>query len=87
MDRTTEIKETVVEQAVDGEPHDPGWTTGQAGSGSFPELVRAHFDWERAGCSDGADERRYRQRLQAFEAREGELLQSTGRRDDPPRWR
>jgi hypothetical protein len=74
MDRTREIKEAVVEQAVDGEPHDEGWTTGQAGAGSFPELVRAHFNWERAGCSDGAEEQRYRQRLQAFEAREGELL-------------
>jgi hypothetical protein len=74
MDRTTEIREAVVEHALDGEPHDEGWTTGQSGSGSFPELVRAHFDWERAGCSDGADEQRYRQRLRAFEAREGELL-------------
>jgi hypothetical protein len=73
MDRTKEIKEAVVEQAVDGEPHDQRWTTGQAGSGSFPELVRAHFDWERAGCSDGADEQRYRQRLREFEAREGEV--------------
>lgn len=74
MARTTEAPRAQVEQAVDGAPHDQEWTTAQTGSVSFPELVRAHFKWERADGSDGELERRYRARLKEFEAREGELL-------------
>jgi hypothetical protein len=63
-----------VEQAVDGELNDAPWTTGQSGSVSFPDLVRAHFRWERSDEADGEElERRYRRTLQEFQANEGEL--------------
>lgn len=39
----------------------------------FPELVRAHFNWERSGQDDPDLERSYRETLVRFEALEGEL--------------
>ncbi|HEX7255676.1 MAG TPA: hypothetical protein VF236_07080 [Gaiellaceae bacterium] len=63
-----------VEQATDGARADEVVTTVQAGSVSFPELVRAHYAWERAGCKDGPEEERYRTSLQAFQAEEGDLM-------------
>jgi hypothetical protein len=61
-----------VEHATDGEPHDQMWMRTQTGT-SFPEVVRAHYAWERAGCAPGDAERRFREALVAFEQREGEL--------------
>jgi hypothetical protein len=56
-----------VEQATDGAR--PGEITTRAESGSvlFPELVRAHYAWEKAGCADGSEADRYRDVLQAFQ--------------------
>ena len=62
------------EQAGNGAVADEFVTTAQAGSVSFPELVRAHYAWERAGCVDGQDAERYRAALKAFQAEEGELM-------------
>jgi hypothetical protein len=74
MSSTMDTPQAQVEQAVDGGPHDDEWTTAQAGSVSFPELVRAHFKWERSDGSDADAERRYRKKLHEFESREGELM-------------
>ncbi len=62
------------ERAVNGDLQDEQWTTAQMGSVSFPELVRAHFKWERAGDGDGEAEQRYHRKLREFEEREGQLL-------------
>jgi hypothetical protein len=40
----------------------------------FPELVRAHYDWERHPGENGSAARRYRDALEAFEEREGALV-------------
>jgi hypothetical protein len=63
-----------VEQATDGAVRDEVLTQGQAGSGSFPELVRAHYAWERAGCEEGPEGDRYRSVLHKFQEDEGELM-------------
>jgi hypothetical protein len=55
-----------------GEPQGEEWSTGQAGS--FPDLVRAHFKWERADDSDPEAARRYHTCLDNFEAREGAII-------------
>jgi hypothetical protein len=52
---------------------DQSWTTAQSGSVSFPDLVRAHYQWERSGEQDGELATRWRQALAAFQADEGEL--------------
>jgi hypothetical protein len=49
------------------------WTVGQAGSIGFPELVRAHFEWERSGEKNAQLEARFRRKLAEFLAQEGEL--------------
>src|SRR5262249_140837 len=49
------------------------WVSGQSGSVGFPELVRAHFNWERSGQTDAELERSYRAKLEAFQALEGEV--------------
>jgi hypothetical protein len=74
MDAATNSTATQVENAVDGEPSGERWTNSQTGSVSFPELVRAHFRWERGGPDDGEAERSYQSKLAAFEAREGDLM-------------
>jgi hypothetical protein len=61
------------EQTTDGAPPASAVTVGQSGSVAFPEVVRAHYDWERAGCPDGATRDRFREKLQEFELTEGEL--------------
>ena len=61
------------EQATDGARQDEALTRTQAGSVSFTELVRAHYDWERAGCKDGPEAERFRAVLTRFQAEEGEL--------------
>ena len=63
-----------VEQATDGARPDEVVTTVQAGSVSFPELVRAHYAWERAGCVGGPEAERFRDAMRAFQTEEGELL-------------
>jgi hypothetical protein len=62
-----------LEEATDGQP-DAGWTSGQTGAISFPELVRAHFDWERGGCAEGELEQRYRAKLALFQEQEGPVM-------------
>jgi hypothetical protein len=42
------------ELAVDGRAKEDGWTGATAGSGMFPELVRAHYEW---GAWKGAGEK------------------------------
>ena len=63
-----------VEQATTGSTRDEAWTTAQVGSVSFPELVRAHYEWERSKGGNGATEKRYREVLERFERDEGELM-------------
>jgi hypothetical protein len=63
-----------VEQVTDGAVRDEVLTRGQAGSVFFPELVRLHYAWERAGCVEGPEAERYRSALKAFQAEEGDLL-------------
>ena len=55
------------------QPEGPS-TEGQTGSVLFPELVRAHYEWERAGCGPGESEERYRAKLQRFQEQEGSVL-------------
>ena len=63
-----------VEHVTDGASRDDVLTRGQAGSVSFPELVRAHYAWEKTGCVDGSEADRYSDLLRKFEAEEGDLL-------------
>ncbi len=63
-----------VEQATNGARADEFTTSDGAGSDSFPELVRAHYAWEKAGCSEGPEAERYRSVLQKFQDKEGDLL-------------
>lgn len=49
------------------------WTVAQAGSIGFPELVRAHFEWERSGETNAQLEARFRRKLAEFLDQEGEL--------------
>lgn len=72
MDAATEA--TTVEQATAGSTRDEAWTSAQAGSVSFPELVRAHYEWERSRGANGSSEKRYRDALEKFQADEGELM-------------
>jgi hypothetical protein len=53
---------------------DDSWTNGQSGAVSFSELVRAHYEWEKEGCADGATGARYRGKLDSFQRNEGELI-------------
>jgi hypothetical protein len=62
-----------VDQAVDGEPHGAHLTTGQSGGISFPDLVRAHFQWQQGGEADAGLEQRYKSALEKFQASEGEV--------------
>jgi hypothetical protein len=74
MDSTTVTAPPAeVEQATDGAARDEVWTIGQTGAVSFPELVRAHYDWERAGCAEGKAEEHFRRKLKSFQESEGEL--------------
>jgi hypothetical protein len=55
---------------------DDAVTHEQSGGVSFPELVRAHYAWERGGCGDGPEEARYRGLLTKFQEEEGDLVHS-----------
>jgi hypothetical protein len=74
MATTVKPPQAQVEQAQDGRSQDEEWMTAQSGSVSFPELVRAHFEWLQGSGSDQELESRFRAKLLEFEAREGELL-------------
>ncbi|HEV8603043.1 MAG TPA: hypothetical protein VGQ68_06555 [Gaiellaceae bacterium] len=75
MDRTTvEAPPVETEQATDGTPDSEAWTTAQTGSISFAELVRTHHDWDRDRGATEKVERRYRQALERFQEKEGELM-------------
>jgi hypothetical protein len=69
---TSTVPGDVEEAAVDGGGDVP-WTGAQAGSIAFPELVRAHFEWERAGEARPEVEARFRRKLDDFQACEGAL--------------
>ncbi|MDQ3778438.1 MAG: hypothetical protein M3310_06190 [Actinomycetota bacterium] len=62
------------EEATAGAPPDEVTTSQQVGSVSFPELVRAHYEWERSGAANGTTEQHYRDALRQFQEREGELM-------------
>lgn len=62
------------EQVTDGTPDAEAWTTAQSGSISFAELVRAHHAWYRDKSANEEIERRYREALGEFQAKEGELM-------------
>jgi hypothetical protein len=60
--------------------------TGEAGSVSFAELVRVHYEWERAsrrGRPDDELERAFRQKLDEFQKAEGTLLHAYWSRRRP----
>lgn len=42
-----------VEHSTDGAAADEAVTVALSGAVSFPELVRAHYAWERGGCVEG----------------------------------
>jgi hypothetical protein len=71
MASTTETRFDV-EEAVVGEPGGEGWTSAQSGSICFPEVVRAHYNWERSQTEPEL-ERAYRRKLEEFQSLEGEL--------------
>ncbi|HET9324033.1 MAG TPA: hypothetical protein VFO03_09155 [Gaiellaceae bacterium] len=63
-----------VEQGADGALRDEPSTSGQAGSVSFPELVRAHYEWERSSALNGDGDDRYHELLARFQEAEGDLV-------------
>jgi hypothetical protein len=66
-----------VEQATDGAvASEEAFAVAHAGAVSFPELVRAHYAWERGGCVEGPAEDQYRRLLAMFQAEEGPLVHS-----------
>ncbi len=53
-----------VEHATDGAvATEEAFAVAHAGAVSFPELVRAHYEWERGGCVEGPAEDHYRRLL------------------------
>src|SRR3954451_12496868 len=70
---TTTAAPAALEQATDGQARDESWMTGQSGGVSFPDLVRAHYAWERAGGGEGEAAKHWRACLDAFPAQEGEI--------------
>src|SRR5581483_11257352 len=58
--------------ALDG-LEDEASTVAQAGSVAFPELVRAHYEWEQSAQTNSELEARFRRKLEEFRALEGEL--------------
>jgi len=49
------------------------WTTAQSGSVTFPDLVRAHYAWERSHEQEGPLAAGWKQALGAFQLDEGEI--------------
>jgi hypothetical protein len=59
----------------DGETmQEEAYTNTQSGAISFSELVRAHYEWEKEDCHDGAADARYRAKLTSFQESEGALI-------------
>jgi hypothetical protein len=71
----TETPGTAAE-ATDGPLGDESLAVAQTGAVSFSEVVRAHFDWDRAGCPEGPMRARFIAKLQAFEEANGPLTQA-----------
>jgi hypothetical protein len=67
VDRQVEAEESVTVEA------EAASTRAEAGSIAFAQLVRAHFDWERADGTDPELEARFRSKLEEFQKAEGEL--------------
>jgi hypothetical protein len=66
-----------VEHVTDGAvASEEAFAVAHAGGVSFPELVRAHYAWERGGCVEGPAEDHYRRLLENFQEEEGELVHS-----------
>lgn len=62
------------------------FASGQSGAVSFAEVVRVHFEWERAlrrGTPDDELERRFRDALREFQQKEGALLHAYWSRRRP----
>ena len=64
------------DEATDGPLGDESLAVAQTGAVSFSEVVRAHFDWDRAGCPDGPMRVRFVTKLHAFEEAYGPLTQA-----------
>ena len=67
VDRQVEAEESVTVES------EPASTSAEAGSIAFPQLVRAHFDWERSRRADPELEARFRAELEDFQKAEGAL--------------
>ena len=77
MNAFTETETPVAgDEATNGPLGDESWAVAQTGAVSFSEVVRAHFDWDRAGCPDGPMRVRFVTKLQAFEEANGPLTQA-----------
>ena len=77
MNAFTETETPVIaDEATSGPIGDESLAVAQTGAVSFSELVRAHFDWDRAGCPDGPMRVRFATKLQAFEEANGPLTQA-----------
>jgi hypothetical protein len=77
-DTVLESQRTPVEGEMASIP-DKAFAAGQSGAVSFAELVRVHFEWERASRRQTPDEEleeRFRAKLEEFQACEGTLLQA-----------
>ena len=62
------------------------FASGQSGAVSFAEVVRVHFEWERAtrrGTPDDELEKRFRDKLREFQENEGKLLHAYWSRRRP----
>ncbi|HEY7707812.1 MAG TPA: hypothetical protein VH968_11670 [Gaiellaceae bacterium] len=70
MDAATDVAQ--VEPAAEAS-QDEVYSRGQLGAVSFPELVRAHYEWERSGGANGATESRFHKALAEFQKQQGEL--------------
>ena len=60
--------------------------SGQSGAVSFAEVVRVHYEWERAmrrGAPDDELEKRFRDKLREFQEKEGTLLHAYWSRRRP----
>jgi hypothetical protein len=71
---TTAAPSTALEQATEGKTREDAWVVGQSGGVAFPDLVRAHYEWERNGALDTGDAaKKWQASLEAFQKQEGEI--------------
>jgi hypothetical protein len=74
------------EQAAGDGAYDEAMATGQSGTASFADLVRVHFEWERAirrGKPHDGLEREFHRKLDEFQETEGTLLHAYWSRRRP----